>query len=190
MYGIQSNSPAPAPRARRTRSRPRLPAVPFPSPEVRPVLDGIRRLVQGLRLSAREAQSRAGISGAQLFVLQKLAEDDAQSVNDLAARTATDQSSVSVVVHRLADAGLVARHPDARDRRRVRLTLTPRGRALLRRSPDSAQRRLVRAIESLAPADRRDFAASLARIVSGIGKASPTMFFENEAGLRGRRRRG
>jgi DNA-binding MarR family transcriptional regulator len=157
---------------------------------VRPVLDGIRRLVQSLRLSAREAQSRAGISGAQLFVLQKLAEADAQSVNDLAARTATDQSSVSVVVHRLAGAGLVSRHPDVRDRRRVRLTLTARGRALLRRFPDSAQRRLVRAIESLAPAERRAFAASLARIVSGMGKAAPSLFFENEAGARDRSRRG
>jgi DNA-binding MarR family transcriptional regulator len=153
------------------------------------VLDGIRRLVQSLRLSARDAEKRAGVSGAQLFVLQKLAEADAQSVNDLAARTATDQSSVSVVVHRLVDAGLVGRHPDARDRRRVRLTLTPRGRSILRHSPDSAQRRLVRAIESLAPAERRAFAASLARLVSGIGEAPPALFFEREesSGKRGRR---
>lgn len=176
MYGIQSKCTARG--------------AAFPSPGVRPVLDGIRRLVQSLRLSAREAQNRAGISGAQLFILQKLAEADAQSVNDLATRTATDQSSVSVVVHRLADAGLVARHPDARDRRRVRLTLTPRGRALLRRSPDSAQRRLVHAIEALAPADRRVFAASLARIVSGRGKATPALFFENEPAIRAPGRRG
>ncbi|HET9793795.1 MAG TPA: MarR family winged helix-turn-helix transcriptional regulator [Thermoanaerobaculia bacterium] len=178
MYGTPSNSPA----GRRARNGTRVsPAgAAFPSPGVRPVLDGIRRLVQSLRLSARQAQNRAGISGAQLFVLQKLAEADAQSVNDLAARTATDQSSVSVVVHRLAERGLVERHPDARDRRRVRLTLTPRGRALLRRSPDSAQRRLVRAIESLPPAERRVLGASLARLVSGIGKASPALFFEKE----------
>jgi DNA-binding MarR family transcriptional regulator len=155
---------------------------------VRPVLDGIRRLVQSLRLSARRAQSRAGISGAQLFVLQQLSEADAQSVNELAARTATDQSSVSVVVHRLADRGLVARQADLRDRRRVRLTLTPRGRALLRRSPDSAQRRLVHAIEALGPAERRALGATLDRLVSGMGKADAALFFEKEEGGRGRRR--
>ncbi|HET7452726.1 MAG TPA: MarR family transcriptional regulator, partial [Thermoanaerobaculia bacterium] len=127
---MKSRARAPAVRGRRRKPG-------FPAAGVRPVLDGVRRLVQGLRLSAERARKRAGVSGAQLFVLQKLAEADAQSVNDLASRTATDQSSVSAVVHRLSDAGLVDRHPDARDRRRVRLTLTARGRALLRRFPDS-----------------------------------------------------
>ena len=187
MYGSPSKSRAGAASRRpprRSAGRARRRAVSnaaFPSPGVRPVLDGIRRLVQSLRLSAQQARNRAGVSGAQLFVLQKLAEADAQSVNDLAARTATDQSSVSVVVRRLADAGLVERHPDARDRRRVRLTLTPRGRALLRRSPDSAQQRLVRAIEALPPRDQRALAAFLGRIVAGIGEAPPALFFEKEA---------
>ncbi len=181
MYGSPWKSPARNPGRRRAAS--------FPAAGVRPVLDGIRRLVQGLRLSAEQAKKRAGVSGAQLFVLQKLAEADAQSINDLAARTATDQSSVSAVVHRLSDAGLVDRHPDARDRRRVRLTLTPRGRALLRRFPDSAQQQLVRAIGELPPAERRAFAASLARIVAGMTEAPAALFFEREDGRGVRRRR-
>ena len=144
------------------------------------MLDGVRRLVQSLRLSAEQARKRAGVSGAQLFVLQKLAEADAQSVNELAARTATDQSSVSVVVRRLTESGLVERRPDARDHRRVRLTLTARGRALLRRSPGSAQQELVRAIEALSAGERRAFAGYLARIVAGMGEVSPALFFEKE----------
>jgi DNA-binding MarR family transcriptional regulator len=66
--------------------------------------------------------------------------------------------------------------------------LTPRGRALLRRSPDSAQRRLVRAIEALGPAERRALGATLDRLVSGMGKADAALFFEKEEGGRGRRR--
>lgn len=186
MYGTPWKSPKPRARpARRgaaargeTGRRPARPAL--PSSGVRPVLDGVRRLVQSLRLSAEQARKSAGVSGAQLFVLQKLAEADAQSVNELAARTATDQSSVSVVVRRLAEAGLVERHPDARDHRRVRLTLTPRGRGLLRRSPGSAQQELVRAIEALSPGERRAFASYLARVVAGMGEVSPALFFEKE----------
>ena len=184
MYGSpwKSRAPVPAVRGRRRKAA-------FPSAGVRPVLDGVRRLVQGLRLSAEQARKRAGVSGAQLFVLQKLAEADAQSVNELAARTATDQSSVSAVVHRLAEAGLVDRHPDPRDRRRVRLTLTGKGRALLRRCPDSAQQQLLRAIEDLPARERRAFAGSLARVVAGMANASPVLFFEREDGREGRRRR-
>ena len=40
----------------------------------RAALDGIRRLVQRLRLSTRAAERAVGISAAQLFVLQKLSE--------------------------------------------------------------------------------------------------------------------
>ncbi|HET7451682.1 MAG TPA: MarR family transcriptional regulator, partial [Thermoanaerobaculia bacterium] len=93
------------------------------------------------------------------------------------------------VVHRLVDAGLVDRHPDPRDRRRVRLTLTGRGRALLRRCPDSAQQQLVRAIEELSARERRAFAGSLGRIVAGMAEATPVLFFEREDGGQGRRRR-
>ena len=71
------------------------------------ILDAIRRLVRHLRLADRAAQSELGISGAQLFVLFELGKTPALSLNDLAARTRTDQSSVSVVVSRLVDAGLI-----------------------------------------------------------------------------------
>src|SRR5213083_186147 len=73
------------------------------------ILDAIRRLVRHLRLADRAAQTDLGISGAQLFVLTELGKTGSLSLNDLALRTRTDQSSVSVVVSRLVDAGLVTR---------------------------------------------------------------------------------
>src|SRR5580692_3701743 len=76
---------------------------------IRSVVDGLRRIFRELRLSARGAERGAGISGAQLFVLQSLAQGSAASLNELADRTLTDQSSVSVVVKRLVTRGMVAR---------------------------------------------------------------------------------
>src|SRR5712691_10729098 len=95
------------------------------------ILDAIRRLVRHLRLFDRAAQSELGISGAQLFVLAELGKTPDLSLNDLAARTRTDQSSVSVVVSRLVDAGLVLRERHSRDARRLLLNLTKNGRAML-----------------------------------------------------------
>ena len=82
--------------------------------DVRAVLDGVRRIVQSLRESSRWAEKHVGMTGAQLFVLQKLEESPAQSLNDLAARTHTHQSSVSTIVARLVDQGLVTRTPIAK----------------------------------------------------------------------------
>lgn len=101
------------------------------------VLSGVRRLERGLRLAAREVERATGLSAAQLFMLEKLAEGPASSIADLSARTLTDRSSVSVVIDRLAAAGLVKRSPSSEDRRRSKTQITTRGRAILARASES-----------------------------------------------------
>src|SRR5262249_49789715 len=39
--------------------------------QIRLVMDGLRRIVRGLRTGASEAERRLGLSGAQLFVLEQ-----------------------------------------------------------------------------------------------------------------------
>jgi MarR family transcriptional regulator, lower aerobic nicotinate degradation pathway regulator len=152
--------------------------------DVRAVLDGVRRIVQNLRESSRSAEKNFGMSGAQLFVLQKLAESPAQSLNELAARTHTHQSSVSTIVARLVATGLVTRAHSPADGRTVQLDLTARGRRLVDRAPHAAQDRLIHGIRRLPAARRRALASAL----SALGHAmdadrDPVMFFED-----GRRR--
>src|ERR1700736_4643110 len=89
------------------------------SGDVRAALDAFRRIVQMLRMSARDAEERVGLSGAQLFALQQLASMPGASVNDLAARTFTHQISVSLVLRRLVERGLVAKVSARDDGRRV-----------------------------------------------------------------------
>jgi DNA-binding MarR family transcriptional regulator len=135
--------------------------------DVSAVLDGIRRIVRALRESATDIERRLGISGAQLFVLQVLREGPAESLNDLAARTHTHQSSVSVVVARLVDRGLVSRERSEVDARRIRLALTQEGQELVRNAPEPVQRRLIEALERL-PVDE---VANLSRGLSDLTRA-------------------
>jgi DNA-binding MarR family transcriptional regulator len=146
----------------------------------RQVLDSLRRLVQALRESTGRAQTRTGLTGAQLFALQQFEGGAALSVNALAALTFTHQSSVSVVAQRLVDRGLLRRRQSAEDRRRVELTATPRGRALLRKAPEVAQAGLAAAVERLAPKEQRALARGLAALEAqmGLGEHAPEMFFE------------
>lgn len=145
------------------------------------ILNSIRQLVRALRLFDREAQSRYGISAAQMFVLHTLDQDDALSLNGLAERTATDQSSASVVVQRLVDGGYVTRTAKKEDRRHIELRLTPKGRAIARKSPPPAQQKILAAVESMSARDRKQFAALFESFVEefGIhGKKAPLMFEE------------
>lgn len=131
-----------------------------------------------------------GLSGAQLFVLQKLGESPSISLNELAQRTHTHQSSVSVVVTRLVRRGLIQRLRSSADARALELKLTTRGRDLLRRAPGAAQDRLIAAIEALGPSRRRSLASALDEVARTLSApaAPPAMFFEEPAAA-GRTRR-
>ncbi len=143
------------------------------------ILDAVRKLVRLLRLADRAAQRDVGLSGAQLFVLHELGRTPALSLNELAARTSTDQSSVSVVVTRLVDAGFVSRDRDSRDARRLVLNLTKSGRALLQKAPPVAQQQLIDVLERMTSTDRHRFAETFDWVLAEMGAeqgAAPMLF--------------
>ena len=154
------------------------------------ILDDLRRIVRVLRESSRAAEQAVSVSGAQLFVLRTLAdaaagrpaEAPALTMNELSARTRTHQSTVSVVVKRLAEHGLVSRTPSPHDARCVQLRLTRRGQRLLERAPLAAQDRLIRGVERMKPADQKRLAAALHELVAAmqLSDHAPVMFFEEE----------
>jgi len=145
--------------------------------------DGLRRIVQVLRLSTLAIEKRHGVSGAQLFVLQQLVENGGVSLSELAARTRTDPSSVSVVVARLSRKGLVVAKRATDDRRRAVVTLSARGRKLLGKAPEPAQSRLVRALEALPRRDIATLGRALDHLATSLGasRKAPAMFFERSS---------
>ena len=157
-----------------------MPSADAHSRETTVVLDHLRRIVRTLRESSRAAESRLGVTGAQLFVLRALAGRRPLSLNAVAARTHTHQSTVSTVVKRLVERRLVHRTVSTVDARRVELGLTARGRAVLERAPFAAQDALIAGLEALAATERRQLAASLGALVAAMGldAAEPQMFFE------------
>src|SRR5437764_2261779 len=155
------------------------------SPNVIRALDSVRAIVRALRINTRAIELKIGISLAQLFVLQQVAERPAESLNDLAERTATHQSSVSVVVRRLVDRGLVTRRASAVDKRRVQIAVTPAGEALLKDAPRTIQTRLVGAMEKLSAGERRELADLLEKwlTLASISFTAPPMMGEPDVDI-------
>jgi DNA-binding MarR family transcriptional regulator len=142
------------------------------------VLNGIRRLDRGLRVAARQVERDTGLSAAQLFVLEQLRIEAPLSVNELAERTVTDRSSVSVVVDRLAEARLVRRTPDPADRRRAQVRLTPKGRAILARAPLPPTHLLIDAVRRMPSDSVRRLGRLLGRLNRELGFEEARMLFE------------
>jgi len=150
------------------------------SEETREILNSLRHIVRSLRVSSRNAEQRVGLSGAQLFVLQCLSRQSPCSVNELAVATATDQSSVSVVVSRLVARGYVHRVSSKQDRRSVELSLSPAGRTLLLTAPEAAQDRLLAALSKLKKPELLVLSALLGKVVelAQVSSERPSLFFE------------
>ena len=148
------------------------------------IMDGIRAVVRALRLNTRAIEKQLGISLAQLWVLQILAEKPAESLNELAVATATHQSSVSVVVRRLVERGLVTRTTAHQDKRRVRIDLTDGGRSLLKQAPPTVNVSLVAGLRRMAPDSREQLGALMREWLSGSGvdlSAEQPMLMEEDA---------
>lgn len=156
-------------------------AIPLAADPIASAVASVRRLVRVLRLHAQRTQAVAGVSAAQLFVLQQLRTDDSLSLNELAARTFTDRSSVADVVDRLQAQRWVDRATDPSDRRRASVRITTAGRRVLSRAPDAPTTALIAALRALMPHERTALAKSLVRLNQALGAAAepaPMLFAE------------
>jgi MarR family transcriptional regulator, lower aerobic nicotinate degradation pathway regulator len=147
----------------------------------RRILDCLRILVRELRSFAMDSERTTGLGAAQAFVLRVLARSPGLSVNALAERTLTHQSSVSAVIGRLEAGGLIRRTRCADDRRRIALYVTAKGSARTQRSPDIVQERFIDGLARLPTGTRRRLALDLRRWIDamGIHDPAPAMFFES-----------
>jgi DNA-binding MarR family transcriptional regulator len=143
-------------------------------------LDGIRTVVGALTRSARSVERRTGVTTAQLFVLRQLAERDRLSLGEIAERTLTRQSTVSVVVARLERQGLLRRDRADDDRRRLQLSLTAAGRRMLARAPTPTTGRLLAALDGLTDDQLRSLSTGLDALIAALGLESRAagMLFE------------
>lgn len=160
-----------------------------PERDVRRVLDSFRNLVKALRIADRAGVKEYGLGSAQIFVLHQLGERSPLSINDLAALTVTDQSSVSVVVGKLAAKGLLTIGKSEEDGRRNEVTLTAKGRQLLRRIPPPFQTSFIEALGGLEAAEVATLATLLGRVSAamGVDEENPPMLFEEAPKRRARK---
>ncbi|MGZ5444026.1 MAG: MarR family winged helix-turn-helix transcriptional regulator [Thermoanaerobaculia bacterium] len=145
------------------------------------VLNSFRRIVKSLRLADRAGLKEHGLGASQLYVLHELKRESPLSVNELARRTATDQSTVSVVVAKLIEKGFVARERSEQDARRLDLTVTAKGNRLLERLPPPIQWSIIEGVQRLPRARARALAESLEEIcqVLGIADTQPPMLMDD-----------
>lgn len=139
--------------------------------EVGEVMDCIRHIFKALRVASSQFEKTMGLSAAQIFVLKKLKTEPGLSINDLAERTVTHQSSVSVVVKKLEEQGLVRRETSNLDSRKVVVFLTPEGTAKLGEIPPTVQEEMIEALQKMPDEKTQELAKLMREFVAQAGIA-------------------
>ena len=149
--------------------------------EVAEVVNGLRRLFKAIQEYSKRIFKRTGLSGPQVWALTVLEAEPGLSQGELAERLYAHRSTVSGILERLEERGVIRRITDPDDRRGIRLSLTPLGRRILKKSPPPVQIGLRRALERLPNAQLRRFRRTLQSVVqetAAAGMEAP--FFDVE----------
>jgi len=119
----------------------------------REIVDVVPLVMRVLRSEMRSNRG-PGLSVPHFRVLAYLNNNEGACLSDAAEHVGLRLPSMSTLIDALVARGLVSRAPSTRDRRRLALCLTPRGRSTLAAARHATQARLAKMLTQLAPADQ------------------------------------
>jgi DNA-binding MarR family transcriptional regulator len=122
------------PRSKTPRKKPAAPSAAAPDPAAR-VLRRFRLVFNAVKSHFRAVETKAGISGAQLWALGIVNNHPGIGVGHLARAMDIHQSTASNLLRGLLEGGFVVSAKGGADRRAVQLQVTARGTRALARAP-------------------------------------------------------
>lgn len=139
-----------------------------------PVLGLLREwwaLNHAFERTSRRMAARLGVTAPQRMVLRVIGRYPGMGPGTLARVLHLDAGTISATVRRLEEAGVVRRRQTSRDRRRVALGLTAKGRALDGDDEQTIEGALARVLARVPPGDVaavRGFLAAFAEELAGV----------------------
>ena len=127
-------------------------------------------LDHALRSASKRMGQAIGVTGPQRFALRMLGRFSSLSAAELADLLELDPSTLTGVLARLGEAGLIERRAADDDGRRLVLTLSKKGRLLDKDDPGTIEAGVRRVLESVDAEDLEATERVLAALTEQLGK--------------------
>jgi DNA-binding MarR family transcriptional regulator len=124
----------------------------------------IRRLMQGSYLYNKELNKKYQVSAPQLSSLLALYENGPLPPSQIAKYIMVNSSTVTGIIDRLEQKGLVQRSRISTDRRVITVTLTDKGRELAEHAPPPIQEKIVEGLQKLPPHEIEKIVQALTKL--------------------------
>lgn len=129
-------------------------------------LVALRRILKATASNVRSVAHQTGLTASQLLVLQVLKTRGETLTGNLARAVDLKQATISILLDKLQERGLVDRKRGETDRRRVWVRITDEGLKVLDGAPDLLQETFRSRFAHLADWEQASLVASLLRVVS------------------------
>jgi len=128
-------------------------------------LIALRRITRAMEFSARRLAKETGLTNSQLMVLRILGQGEV-TPGSIAIQIGLTQPTVTTLVDRLTERGLVARRRGETDRRQVWIALTESGKAMVASMPSDLQMSFHNEFTELADWEQAMVVAALERVAA------------------------
>lgn len=132
------------------------------------MLETMVRVSLRLRLRGIDLESSTGLAGRELDLVALLTQSGPTSVKSLVADLALPRSTMTAIVDRLQERGLVLRHPNPEDRRSVVLEATPAAHEALRRYHEGMMKLVDHMKKTMSEAEVAEFHRLLEKLSKGF----------------------
>jgi len=141
-------------------------------------LFALRRIIRSLDIHSRKLVQRTGLTGPQASLLKLLVQPLRQplTVGELARRMHLGQTTVTEILDRLENRGLIVRSRSDTDKRRVLVTATSNGELLLRQALPLPEESFAAAFRQLSSSRQTQIASSLRHVATLLD--TPDIFAE------------
>lgn len=133
---------------------------------IREIIYQIRRIIQAGELYTKELNRKYQLSVAQLNCLLALFEHGPLSLSQIARYMMVKGSTVTGVVDRLEQKGLVIRMRKSPDRRVITIQLTDTGKDLAENAPPPVQKKIIDGLTKLPEVERREVLGALSTLTT------------------------
>jgi MarR family transcriptional regulator, organic hydroperoxide resistance regulator len=161
---------------------PETPKKILPDIAISEIMQSLRRIFKAIHNYSSEVSDKFGITGPQLWALNTVSNDEGLPLGELSRKMYLRPSTITGLVDRLEKRGYVVRDRDQRDRRVVKILMTPKGKALVKRSPNPIQGKMIYGLGSLNRGELRSIYDSIQKLVEIMEaqNVKATFFFDQE----------
>lgn len=130
------------------------------------ILVAIRRVMRAVDMRSKQLERKAGLTVPQWLILQALSASGEMQISELARRISLSHATVTSILNRMSDKGLVQRKRNSADRRAVRVSLTAKGKTTFEEAPELLQEAFVARFRQLERWEQKLLTSAIERVAS------------------------